>query len=211
MTRPNSPSTPSSTTERDVVVRRRARAPADARSREGEIEQLCAEARAEGMKAGEVRALEAHRSRRTRSGRTRSTMRCAKTYARRRSRCARKPRTSRFAVARKLARAARRRISPARSRSGAARGHASGDRRAAHRAAAPPASRRSARAADRRRSRMKKAMTAACRSPPTPRSSGADCRIEWRGGGAERAEAAIEAALERIDCAQFPRCGRAAR
>jgi flagellar assembly protein FliH len=25
---------------------------------------------------------------------------------------------------------------------------------------------------------------------------GADCRVEWRGGGAERAEAAIEAALD---------------
>ena len=31
-----------------------------------------------------------------------------------------------------------------------------------------------------------------------PQISGADCRIEWRGGGSERSEAAIEAALDAL-------------
>ena len=31
-----------------------------------------------------------------------------------------------------------------------------------------------------------------------PAMTGADCRIEWRGGGAERSEAAIEAALDAL-------------
>ena len=39
---------------------------------------------------------------------------------------------------------------------------------------------------------MKKAMTAACMIAADPAMTGADCRIEWRGGGAERSEAAIE-------------------
>jgi flagellar assembly protein FliH len=31
-----------------------------------------------------------------------------------------------------------------------------------------------------------------------PQITGADCRIEWRGGGSERSEAAIEAALDAL-------------
>jgi hypothetical protein len=31
-----------------------------------------------------------------------------------------------------------------------------------------------------------------------PAITGADCRIEWRGGGSERSEAAIEAALDAL-------------
>ena len=33
---------------------------------------------------------------------------------------------------------------------------------------------------------------------PDPAIRGADCRIEWRGGGSERSEAAIEAALDAL-------------
>jgi len=34
----------------------------------------------------------------------------------------------------------------------------------------------------------------------------ADCRIEWRGGGAERAEAALEAALQELIARNFHDC-----
>ncbi|MCP5411610.1 MAG: hypothetical protein H6924_05690 [Alphaproteobacteria bacterium] len=37
-----------------------------------------------------------------------------------------------------------------------------------------------------------------------PAVTGADCRIEWRGGGAERSEAAIEAALTSLIESRFP-------
>lgn len=36
-----------------------------------------------------------------------------------------------------------------------------------------------------------------------PAISGADCRIEWRGGGAERSEAALEAALNEVIARRF--------
>ena len=37
-----------------------------------------------------------------------------------------------------------------------------------------------------------------------PSLSGADCRIEWRGGGAERTQAAIDAALSNLIARHFP-------
>jgi flagellar assembly protein FliH len=36
-----------------------------------------------------------------------------------------------------------------------------------------------------------------------PAMTGADCRIEWRGGGAERSEAAIEEALTALITRRF--------
>ena len=36
-----------------------------------------------------------------------------------------------------------------------------------------------------------------------PAITGADCRIEWRGGGSERSEAAIEAALDVLIARRF--------
>jgi flagellar assembly protein FliH len=36
-----------------------------------------------------------------------------------------------------------------------------------------------------------------------PAIRGSDCRIEWRGGGSERSEAAIEAALETLITRRF--------
>ena len=36
-----------------------------------------------------------------------------------------------------------------------------------------------------------------------PLITGADCRIEWRGGGSERSEAAIEAALDTLITRRF--------
>jgi flagellar assembly protein FliH len=38
---------------------------------------------------------------------------------------------------------------------------------------------------------------------PDPTITGADCRIEWRGGGSERSEAAIEAALDALIARRF--------
>jgi flagellar assembly protein FliH len=38
---------------------------------------------------------------------------------------------------------------------------------------------------------------------PDPAMSGADCRIEWRGGGAERSEAAMEEALAAVIARRF--------
>ena len=52
---------------------------------------------------------------------------------------------------------------------------------------------------------MKKAMKAASLIAADPAMTGADCRIEWRGGGAERSEQAIEEALDRPDCPPFLR------
>ena len=45
---------------------------------------------------------------------------------------------------------------------------------------------------------------------PDPTLKGADCRVEWRGGGAERAEACDRCGTGRIDGAPFPRRGRVA-
>lgn len=39
---------------------------------------------------------------------------------------------------------------------------------------------------------------------PDPAITGADCRIEWRGGGAERIEKALEASLNEIISRRFP-------
>ena len=50
---------------------------------------------------------------------------------------------------------------------------------------------------------MKKAMKAACMIAADPAIRGADCRIEWRGGGSERSEAAIEAALAALIARRF--------
>ena len=41
---------------------------------------------------------------------------------------------------------------------------------------------------------------------PDPAIAGADCRIEWRGGGSERSEAAIAAALDALIETRFPTC-----
>ena len=38
---------------------------------------------------------------------------------------------------------------------------------------------------------------------PDAALKGADCRIEWRGGGAERAEAVIDAALDELMARHF--------
>jgi flagellar assembly protein FliH len=38
---------------------------------------------------------------------------------------------------------------------------------------------------------------------PDPAIRGADCRIEWRGGGAERSESAIEEALAALIARRF--------
>jgi flagellar assembly protein FliH len=38
---------------------------------------------------------------------------------------------------------------------------------------------------------------------PDAALKGADCRVEWRGGGAERAEAAIDAALDELMARHF--------
>ena len=50
---------------------------------------------------------------------------------------------------------------------------------------------------------MKKAMTAACMIAADPAMTGADCRIEWRGGGAERSEQTIEDALTALIAHRF--------
>ena len=66
-----------------------------------------------------------------------------------------------------------------------------------------PGRRRRSQAAARRNRAAKKASKAASPSSADPAMATADCRIEWRGGGAERSEGAIEAALAELIARRF--------
>jgi flagellar assembly protein FliH len=162
---------------------------------ESEIDALRADARAEGAKAGEVLALEAIAA---------GTQDAIDALDRAMSRMTQEKLSLReqaaafaFIVARKLAHAAL-----------AAFPHADVEaalREAMHQAVGEPriVLKAAPQVADALASRLaaiaqEEAYDGRVQVSADPALKRADCRIEWRGGGAERAESAIEAALEQL-------------
>jgi flagellar assembly protein FliH len=167
---------------------------------QGEIEELCTAARAEGMKAGEVRAQEAiAQSIRALSGAVHEAlMQATEEVEALRSEAAHLA----FALGKKLAHAALG-CFPAEEVEGALR-------EAMHQAIGEP--RVLLRAAPEVAEALKPKLSAVAHEEGfegrvqvagEPHFSGADCRIEWRGGGAERIQTAIEKALEDILARRF--------
>lgn len=167
-----------------------------------EIDQMCAKARAEGMKAGEARALEAV-AQGTRDVAQILRQALERTHAdieRVREEAA----EIAFAVARKLAPMALEAL-PVADVELALRG-------AIHQAIGEPrivlrAGPRVIAALDGRIAEIahEEGFEGRVIASADPTISGADCRIEWRGGGAERSEAAIERALAELIARRFSR------
>lgn len=167
---------------------------------EGEIDRLCAEARAEGMKAGEVRALEALEAA-ARDVTAAIDNALAKTERYVEIVRAQSAEVA-FAVARKVARAA---VSafPSGEVEAALRDamhQAIGEPRILLRAAPAVAE---ALAPHIAQIAHEEGYDGRVQISPDATLKGADCRVEWRGGGAERAEAAIDAALDELMARHF--------
>lgn len=167
---------------------------------EGEIDRLCADARAEGMKAGEVRALEALEAA-AREVTVAIDNALAKTTRYVEIIRAQSAEVA-FAVARKVARAAVAAFPNAEVEAAL--------RDAMHQAIGEP------RILLRTAPTVAEALTphiaqiahdegydGRVQISPDITLKGADCRVEWRGGGAERAEAAIDAALDELMARHF--------
>jgi len=160
-----------------------------------EIDQICAKARAEGMKSGEIRAQEAvAQGARDLSAALRETLARAKDEIRL---LRREAAEIAFATARKLAPMALDAL-PAADVENALRD-------AIHQAIGEPrlVLRASARVVEALSPRIEKiaheeGFEGRVILAADPAIKGADCRIEWRGGGAERNEAAIECALAEL-------------
>jgi flagellar assembly protein FliH len=160
-----------------------------------DIDQICAKARAEGMKVGEVRALEAvAQGSRDMTGALRETL--ARTNIEIRN-VRREAAEIAFAVARRLAPMALDALPAADVE------HALRD--AIHQAIGEPriVLRASARVVEALGSRIdeiahEEGFEGRVIVAADPAIKGADCRIEWRGGGAERNEQAIEHALAEL-------------
>jgi len=167
-----------------------------------EIDQMCAKARAEGMKAGEARALEAV-AQGTRDVAQILRQALERTHAdieRVREEAAQIA----FAVARKLAPMALEAL-PVADVELALRGaihQAIGEPRIVLRAGARVIAALDGRIAEIAHEEGFEGRVIASADPTI---SGADCRIEWRGGGAERSEAAIERALAELIARRFSR------
>jgi flagellar assembly protein FliH len=165
-----------------------------------EIDQLCAKARAEGIKSGQVRALES-----VAAGTTEviAALAAALTEARSqldsvRAECAELA----LSAARKLARAALASV-PAGEVEAALREamhQAIGEPRIVLRAEPAVADAISGRLSE---IAQEEGYEGRVQISADPALKGADCRIEWRGGGAERAEAAIEAVLAALIARRF--------
>ncbi len=170
-----------------------------------EIDAICARARAEGMKSGEARALEAVAAA---TDQLAQSLRGIIAESHREIETVRADATAlAFAAARKLASAALQSL-PAADVEAALR-------EAIHQAIGEPriVLRASPRVAEILAPRIgdiahEEGFEGRVVIAADPAFRGADCRIEWRGGGAERSEAAIEAALaaiiERRFCASAP-------
>lgn len=165
-----------------------------------EIDQLCTRARAEGMKAGEARALEAiaagvndaASALRQALARTHDDIEAVREEAAQIA----------FAVARKLAPAALEALPVADVELAL--------REAIHQAIGEPriVLRASARVVEALNGRIaeiahEEGYEGRVVVAADPAIAGADCRIEWRGGGAERSEAAIERALGELIARRF--------
>lgn len=165
-----------------------------------EIDQICARARAEGMKSGEARALEAVAAE-TRN--LAAAVRQALASSHDDVEAVREEAAGiAFAVAKKIAPAALDAL-PAADVELALR-------EAIHQAIGEPrivlrASQRVVEALDERIAEIahEEGFEGRVVIAADPAIRGADCRIEWRGGGAERSQAAIERALDELIARRF--------
>lgn len=167
---------------------------------EAEIEALCAEARAEGFRAGEVSALEAIAA--ATNAVAASVSQALAQLSRERQALREQAAGLAFALARKLAQAALARFPHADIEAALrdAMHQALGEPRIVLKA--PPAV---AEALAPRLSEIahEEAFDGRVQVSADPSLSRADCRIEWRGGGAERAELVIEKALADLIARSF--------
>ena len=167
---------------------------------ENEIEQLCADAKAEGLRAGEVLALEAvAEGVRAAAAATREAL---GQMARERQALRQDAAVLAFALARKLARAALTAFPQSEVEAAL--------REAMHQAIGEPriVLRASQKVVDALAPQMseiahEEAFEGRVQVTADPMLKRADCRIEWRGGGAERAEAMLETALEELIARNF--------
>ena len=167
---------------------------------EGEIDKLCADAHAAGMKAGEVRALEALEvaARDVKVAIDNALAKTARHVEVIRAQSAEVA----FAVARKVARAAVAAF-PSGEVEAALRDamhQAIGEPRILLRTAPAVAE---ALAPHIAQIAHEEGYEGRVQISPDAALKGADCRVEWRGGGAERAEAAIDAALDELMARHF--------
>jgi flagellar assembly protein FliH len=179
---------------------------ADARTRrkrsftETEVEQLCAQARAEGFGAGEVRAQEAIAVATKEAGQ--AVKAALLLIERERKRLLEQSSQIAFAVATKLAEAALSEFPQAEVEAAfrAALHQAIGEPRIVLRASPQVAERLATRAGE---IAHEEGFEGRVQIAADPALVHADCRIEWRGGGAERAAAVIENALQELIARNF--------
>ena len=166
-----------------------------------EIDAMCARARAEGETTAGVRATESHQPQRR--GADHFAARRARPQPCRDRKPARGKRPPRPCHRRQACRRRHRRAARGRCGSGAAPAAASGDRRAAHRpVGGAPA------VIEAIEPRIKEiahdeGYDGRVILNADPALSGANCRIDWRGGGAERNEQTIEQAIAALIAHRF--------
>lgn len=167
---------------------------------EAEVEQLCAQARAEGMGAGEVRAQEAIALATKEAG---NAIKVALALIEReRHKLLEANSQIAFAVAAKLANTALTHFPHAEVEAALREAvhQALGEPRLVLRASPPVAEKLAVRAGE---IAHEEGFDGRVQVSADPMLKRADCRIEWRGGGAERAAAAIEIALEELIARNF--------
>jgi flagellar assembly protein FliH len=166
-----------------------------------EIDALCAKYRADGIKAGQVRAMEAiaANAREAIAAVNDVLARSAKDLEEIRAQSAKMA----LVAARKLARAAIEALPHAEVEDALrnAMHQAIGEPRILLRAAPGVAEALNARAAE---IAHEEGFDGRVQISADPTIKGADCRIEWRGGGAERIEEVLEASLNEIISRRFP-------
>lgn len=187
------------TAERDVVAEA-ARGRKRRSLSETEIESLCAAARADGMKAGEVLALEAVAA--GAKDAIRAIGDALSQLAHRSHMMQEQSAGLALALARKLAHSALATFPQADVEAALrdAMHQAIGEPRIVLKAAPAVAEALTARIEE---IAHEEGYDGRVQVSPDPTLKRADCRIEWRGGGAERAEAAIESALEQLLARNF--------
>jgi flagellar assembly protein FliH len=167
---------------------------------EAEVEQLCAQARAEGMTAGEVRAQEAIALATKEAGN--AIKGALALIERERRKLLEENSKLALALATKLAHRALD-LFPHLEVEAAMREavhQAIGEPRLVLRTSPPVAEKLATRAGE---IAHEEGFDGRVQVSPDPALVRADCRIEWRGGGAERASAALESALEELIARHF--------
>jgi flagellar assembly protein FliH len=167
---------------------------------EAEVEQLCSEARADGVKAGEVRALEAIAAATKEAG---GAVKAALgLIERERRKLLEENSRLAMALATKLAHAALTQFPQAEVEAALreAMHQAIGEPRLVLKVSPAVAEKLSPRANE---IAHEEGFDGRVQVSADPSLARADCRIEWRGGGAERASASIESALEELIARNF--------